>query len=73
MKLQILKSFSFAHDGIRVEHYVADTEVETEDPELVKVATKEKWAKLVKGDPAENKSLGNSPENKDAAGETTTA
>lgn len=73
MKLQIKKTFSFAHDGIRVVEYVADSEVETDDEELVKVATDEKWAELVgqkaaaktpkvKDKAPENKAIESAPE-----------
>lgn len=57
VKLKIVKDFPFAHDGIRVEQYLAGTQIDTEDPELVKVAVAEGWAKKVKGDAPENKAL----------------
>lgn len=44
MKLEILKGFAFAHDGTRVVEYLAGTTVETDDAELVAVATAEGWA-----------------------------
>lgn len=44
MKLKITKDFPFAHRGVEVRHYEAGADVETDDPDLVKVACAEKWA-----------------------------
>lgn len=66
MNLRIKKTFLFAHDGIRVVEYVAGTEVETDDEELVKVSTDEKWAELVGHQDAAKtpKAKDKAPENK---------
>lgn len=67
MKLKILKDFPFAHRGCDVKNYTKGETVETDDAELVEVATAEKWAKTVSGterQPPENKSKGDAPENK---------
>lgn len=44
MKLDILKGFVFAHGGHRVVEYQAGQSIETDDAELVAVATAEGWA-----------------------------
>lgn len=44
MKLKITQDFKFAHRGVEVREYAADTEVETDDAELVEIATREGWA-----------------------------
>lgn len=58
--LTILESFKFAHRGVEVREYTKGEKVETDDPELVTVATDNKWAKA-------EKAKGAAPENKDAA------
>ncbi len=45
MKLVALKKFSWAHAGVRVEEFEKDQVIETDDQELIKVATQEKWVK----------------------------
>ncbi|WP_138519016.1 hypothetical protein [Limnobacter alexandrii] len=45
MKLVALKGFSWAHAGVRIEEFSKDQVIETEDEDLIKVATQEKWAK----------------------------
>ena len=44
MKLKITKDFAFAHRGCDVVQYLAGTEVETDDQELIETALAEKWA-----------------------------
>jgi hypothetical protein len=62
-KLQILQSFRFAHGGHTVREYEAGAEIETDDPDLVRVATSEGWAKDAAA-PRSSKSKGAAPENK---------
>lgn len=66
MKLEILKGFAFAHGGIRVVEYQAGTTVETDDAELVAVATAEGWAAEAGAAPAAPKAKARkaAPENK---------
>lgn len=65
MKLEITKDFAFAHGGNRVVQYMAGQSVETDDPELVEVATAEGWAKVAGDDSApRRKALKGAPENK---------
>lgn len=43
MKFKITKDFKFAHRGVEVKEYTAGGEIETEDADLVSVATREGW------------------------------
>lgn len=43
MKLKVLKAFTWAHRGVQVEEFAPDQEIETEDPDLIEVATREGW------------------------------
>lgn len=45
MKLVALKGFSWAHAGVRIEEFEKDQVIETDDQDLIKVATREKWVK----------------------------
>lgn len=45
MKLVVIKGFSWAHAGVRIEEFSKDQVIETEDEDLIKVATQEKWVK----------------------------
>jgi hypothetical protein len=42
--LKIIKTFSWAHGGIHITEYAAGSEVETDDADLIEVATREGWA-----------------------------
>lgn len=53
MKLVALKGFSWAHAGVRIEEFEKDQVIETDDQDLIKVATREKWVK--QADKAESK------------------
>lgn len=44
MKLKVKRSFRWAHGGVRIQDYVADQEIDTEDKELIDVALREGWA-----------------------------
>lgn len=44
MKLIAQEPFSWAHRGVEVEHFEAGQEIETEDPDLIEVSTREGWA-----------------------------
>lgn len=43
MKLKVLKNFSWAHRHVHVKEYVKGQVIDTEDEDLIAVATKEKW------------------------------
>lgn len=45
MKLIATQNFSWAHRGVEVEHFEKGAVIETEDADLIKVATDEGWAK----------------------------
>lgn len=64
--LVIAQDFKFAHRGVEVREYAEGETVETDDHELVKVATENGWASQV-GEKPKGKSKGGAPENKDAA------
>ena len=61
MKLNIIKTFSFAHNGYDVREYVEGEEIETDDEALIRVSTTEGWAEPVDG---ESKAKTAAPENK---------
>lgn len=61
MKLNIIKTFNFAHHGYDVREYVEGEEIETDDEALIRVATTEGWAEPVGG---ESKAKPAAPENK---------
>lgn len=44
MKLKAKQPFSWAHDGVRIESYETGQEIDTDDEELINVATREGWA-----------------------------
>ena len=67
MKLTAKTAFSWAHRGVEIEHFEAGQEIETEDQDLIDVATAEGWAdadgeKAAK--PTQNKAHKAAPENK---------
>lgn len=45
MKLICTQPFAFAHEGVRVEHFEVGQVIETDDEQLVEVATDNGWAK----------------------------
>lgn len=45
MKLTATQDFSWAHRGVEVEEFKKGAVIETEDEDLIKVATDEGWAK----------------------------
>ena len=45
MKLKAAKDFSWAHQGVRIQHYAKGEEIETEDKDLIAVATQEGWVR----------------------------
>jgi hypothetical protein len=49
MKLKVIKPFDWAHQHVRVESFVKDQVIETEDEALIRVSTKEGWARAVRG------------------------
>ena len=63
-KLEALQDFKWAHRGVEVVEYAKGDTIETDDEDLIEVATDEanKWA--TKG----KKAKPGAPENKDAAG-----
>jgi|GEM_PF-1662489 len=48
MQLKAIKDFSWAHRHVEIREYKKDDVIETEDEDLIRVATDEKWAKAVK-------------------------
>ena len=44
MKLIAKKAFSWAHKGVLVEDFEKGQEIETDDEDLIEVATREGWA-----------------------------
>lgn len=48
MELIALQDFSWAHGGVRVEEFKKDQVIETEDADLIEVASREGWAEPVK-------------------------
>jgi hypothetical protein len=63
MKLKCKQPFAWAHRGVEVEHFEAGQVIETQDPDLIAVATAEGWASEVKAHDA-------APENKAATPKT---
>lgn len=49
MELKAKQAFSWAHQGTQVEHFEKGQIIETEDQDLIDVATKEGWASKVGG------------------------
>jgi len=45
MKLTAIKDFSWAHRGVEIEQFEKGAVIDTEDADLIKVATDEGWAK----------------------------
>jgi len=45
MKLTVIKDFSWAHRGVEIEQFEKGAVIETEDADLIKVATDEGWVK----------------------------
>jgi hypothetical protein len=60
MKLIATKPFSWAHAGIRIEHFEAGQEIDTDDQDLISVATVEGWVDAEK----QRKAHKAAPENK---------
>ncbi len=65
-KIKILQDFKFAHRGVEVVEYAKDTEIETEDDELIEISVGNGWAALADGNKQKPKK-GGAPENKDAS------
>lgn len=63
MQLKAKKPFSWAHRGVQVEEYEAGQIIETEDSDLIAVATAEGWAERA-DKPAATKARKGAPENK---------
>jgi len=49
MKLKTIIPFSWAHRGVRIEHFVAGAIIETDDQDLVTVSIAERWAEIDSG------------------------
>ena len=49
MKLTVKKPFSWAHKGVTIEAFEKGQVIETDDEDLIDVATKEGWASKEKG------------------------
>ena len=62
--LTILEDFKFAHRGVEVRDYTKGETVETDDPELVEIATANGWAEAVGAEKPNRKAKGGAPENK---------
>lgn len=63
MELKVIKPFNWAHDNVRVESFAKDQVINTEDKDLIRVATEEKWVTKVRGGAGSN-ALTSAPENK---------
>lgn len=48
MQLKVIKDFSWAHRHVEIREYKKDDVIDTDDEDLIRVATAEKWAKQVK-------------------------
>lgn len=48
MQLKAKKDFSWAHAGVRIEHYAKGALIETDDQDLIRVAREEGWAEQAK-------------------------
>lgn len=48
MQLKAIKDFSWAHRHVEIQEYKKEDLIETDDADLIRVATDEKWAKVVK-------------------------
>lgn len=48
MHLKAKQAFSWAHQGVRVEHFEKGQVIETEDEDLIEVATREDWVEKAK-------------------------
>lgn len=56
MQLKAIKDFSWAHRHVEIREYKKDDLIETDDEDLIRVATAEKWAKQVKEGKAQQQS-----------------
>jgi len=50
MKLIAQTDFSWAHRGVEVEQFAAGAEIDTDDEDLIEVATAEGWATPADGE-----------------------
>lgn len=66
MKLIAKQAFSWAHQGVRVEHFEDGQEIETEDADLIAVSTAEGWAGAESDKPRSTKAQKAALENKSA-------
>lgn len=48
MQLEVKKSFKWAHRHVDVQEYNVGEVIDTEDEDLIRVATEEKWVAKVK-------------------------
>lgn len=67
MELKVIKPFNWAHQGVRVESFAKDQVITTEDEDLIRVATEEKWVTKTRGG-SDSKSQSTAPENKALTG-----
>lgn len=51
MKLKVIKAFEWAHQNVRVESYAKGQTIETEDEDLIRVATSEGWVSRPRTNP----------------------
>lgn len=47
MKLKVIKAFTWAHRGVEIEGFEAGAEIDTQDQDLIKVATRECWVEAL--------------------------
>lgn len=47
MKLKVIKAFTWAHRGVEIEHFEIDSEIDTEDADLIDVAVRERWVEVL--------------------------
>lgn len=51
MKFKVKKPFSWAHRGVEIVNYATGEEIETDDADLIDVATSEQWIEKVVTNP----------------------
>lgn len=47
MKLKVIKAFTWAHRGVEIEGFEKGAEIDTEDKDLIEVATREAWVEVL--------------------------
>jgi hypothetical protein len=66
MKLKVKKLFSWAHRGVDVEEFQVGQTIETEDADLIRVATDEGWVVKVRESSSDSQNSPDKPADQDA-------